>query len=255
MESVTFKNRQQFLNEFYNEDRVNFLNSIKNIDIIKDHPNNRINNRIFILKTKINFNLSNCNKFKIFSKFLKSFTYFLYSITYNENFIYDKFLFFSNLKFKFATQILNMDELVNKTVYFDITYPDAIPYIDNEDYNFLKSIKTEDILNDSIKNILYLQIKLTTKYITIDREDYLSLGGIDEEEQEREYNEVVNSSECFNSSQCFKSNECVICLTNNPNVLFCNCGHIAICKECNEIEKMKKCPICRIENKIIRVLK
>ena len=257
MESVTFKTRQQFLNEFYSKDRVEFLSTIKNINIIKDHPDNRINNRIFILKTKTNFNLSICNQFKIFCKFLKSFTYFLYSTTYYENFIQDKFLFFSNLELKFSTQILNLDEIVNKTVYFDITYPDPIPYIDNEDYNFLKSIKTEDILNDSIKNILYLKMKLTTKYITIDQTDYLYLGGIDEEEQEPEeepIREIRENHTIINSSQCFKSAECVICLTNPPNVLFCNCGHICYCSECENLKNSNRCPICKTENEIIRVL-
>ena len=33
------------------------------------------------------------------------------------------------------------------------------------------------------------------------------------------------------TKQTFKNDDCVICLTNLPNVLFCNCGHIAICTE------------------------
>ena len=34
----------------------------------------------------------------------------------------------------------------------------------------------------------------------------------------------------------FKSSECIICLTNPPNVLFCNCGHIPKCVECDEVK-------------------
>ena len=30
----------------------------------------------------------------------------------------------------------------------------------------------------------------------------------------------------INTELTFKSDECLICLTNPPNVLFCNCGHI-----------------------------
>ena len=32
----------------------------------------------------------------------------------------------------------------------------------------------------------------------------------------------------INTFKSFKSDECIICLTNLPNILFCNCGHIHI---------------------------
>ena len=41
---------------------------------------------------------------------------------------------------------------------------------------------------------------------------------IEEESEEEELK--------INTEQTFKEDECVICLTNPPNVLFCNCGHI-----------------------------
>ena len=34
--------------------------------------------------------------------------------------------------------------------------------------------------------------------------------------------------------QTFKSNECVKCLIKEPNILFCNCGHLCLCEECDE---------------------
>ena len=37
---------------------------------------------------------------------------------------------------------------------------------------------------------------------------------------------IENKKERINTEKAFKSNECVICLTNPPNVLFCNCGHM-----------------------------
>ena len=42
----------------------------------------------------------------------------------------------------------------------------------------------------------------------------------------------------INTEQTFKSTECVICLTNPSNVLFCNCGHIAICVECDKVKSL-----------------
>ena len=58
----------------------------------------------------------------------------------------------------------------------------------------------------------------------------------------------------INTTQSFKSDECVICLTNPPNVLFCNCEHIAICVECDKVKSLKICPVCTTENIIKRTI-
>ena len=58
----------------------------------------------------------------------------------------------------------------------------------------------------------------------------------------------------INSIQTFKFDECVICLTNQPFILFCNCGHIPICTECYKLKSLSTCPICKTENEIIRML-
>ena len=70
-----------------------------------------------------------------------------------------------------------------------------------------------------------------------------------EEEREEESEEPV-----INAGQSFKSNECLICLTNPPNVLFCNCRHIAICIECDKTKSLNICPICKTENTIKRTI-
>ena len=58
----------------------------------------------------------------------------------------------------------------------------------------------------------------------------------------------------INSIQTFKFDECVICLTNQPIILFCNCGHIPICIECYKLKSLSACPICKTKNEIIRML-
>ena len=75
-----------------------------------------------------------------------------------------------------------------------------------------------------------------------------------EDEDEQEHENENEDDEIINYQQTFKSNECVICLTNPPNVLFCNCGHICICKECKELKTFSTCPVCKTENNIIRKL-
>ena len=64
----------------------------------------------------------------------------------------------------------------------------------------------------------------------------------------------VNKIEPINNIKTFKNDLCTICLEGIPNVLFCLCGHICICKKCNEIKKLNSCPICKTENTIIRVI-
>ena len=56
----------------------------------------------------------------------------------------------------------------------------------------------------------------------------------------------------INARKTFKSDKCVICITNTPNVLFCNCGHIAICVECDEVKSLNTCPVCKTETTIKR---
>ena len=58
----------------------------------------------------------------------------------------------------------------------------------------------------------------------------------------------------INSTKTFNSKECIICLTNLPQVLFCNCGHLCYCSECYKLKSLSACPICKTKNEIIRTL-
>ena len=57
-----------------------------------------------------------------------------------------------------------------------------------------------------------------------------------------------NTDNKINAVQTFKSNECVICLTNQPNVLFGNCGHMCICEECDRVKSLETCPVCKTKS-------
>ena len=56
-----------------------------------------------------------------------------------------------------------------------------------------------------------------------------------------------------NNYKIFKSNECTICLQEEPKVLFCDCGHLCICKKCAS-HKYGNCPVCREKNTILRII-
>ena len=121
-------------------------------------------------------------------------------------------------------------------------------------------------MNVEIKTILFLfndkpiQFEFTIK---INRsEDYLHMLRTDWEAyrfffRSEDYLYRLASrfeKQIINAEQTFKSDECVICLNDPPNVLFCNCGHIAICVECSKIECFDTCPVCKTENTNLRII-
>ena len=64
-----------------------------------------------------------------------------------------------------------------------------------------------------------------------------------------------NNKKIINVEKTFKEDKCVICLTNPPNILFCNCGHQVLCEECSKTgESLEKCPICKTENTNLRII-
>ena len=64
----------------------------------------------------------------------------------------------------------------------------------------------------------------------------------------------VSYQKVINIDKTFKTEECVIRLLTKPNILFCNCGHICICNECNKIKELDACPVCRTENTTLRII-
>ena len=247
MESETFKMRKRFLGDFFDKDRVEFFKHCGEINIGNFQLHNTRFNGTFMIDTEIIFKKPYIRSpFKNYCVFLKPFIYFLYSVTYQEKFLRDSILFLNGLKISFYND--NSD--FSAFLYFP-----SLRY-NYEGFNFLNQIR----INDYTKGIYTINIKLLTSYRNISLGQYYLLKRFDiedEEEPEEEPEEpeyIQNETPIINSSQSFKSNECVICLTNPPNVLFCNCGHLCLCLECERKKISNKCPICKTENEIIRTL-
>ena len=90
-----------------------------------------------------------------------------------------------------------------------------------------------------IKN---LEVILKTHYDFYDADYDFYFEVLAELEQNNEllvsHTELINEEvKIINLSKIFKSKECIICLTNQPIILFCNCGHIPICIECYKLKK------------------
>ena len=106
------------------------------------------------------------------------------------------------------------------------------------------------VINESINGIKnsenymsFLKLFRLALSISVDSE-------MEEEDEEEEEDKPVN----INELKMFKIEECVICLENKNNVLFCNCSHLCVCKKCNALKKLTKCPVCKMENTILRII-
>ena len=253
MDSETFKLRQQFLNEFFNKDKVDFLSNLIYLEMGDFSARNSITKDIFYIDTEALFKKS-CIKrhipFKNYHNFLTPYIYFLYSFTRQKNFLSESDLYLEYLRIDYYADRENVNCIM--------IYPPR------GCLNFLRLLT----LNSFIEGINSIYVKILTYYRNINNEQYIRLGGTipdltEEERAEEEFYEAqraeqeyyeVEDNKIINSFQCFKSEECVICLTNPPNVLFCNCGHLCYCSECEKLKNSNLCPICKTENNIIRIL-
>ena len=155
------------------------------------------------------------------------------------------------------------------TIYLPIidTY-----YIGHEDKNYKKEIFFKNSLNgNELINYIKREIEevgiafmFTTNTILfyIDVKIYRSyeymFGFMMNGPHVAHHNLNLNSKpdkKIINAEKTFKEDKCVICLTNPPNILFCNCGHQVLCIECSKTgESLENCPICKTKNTNLRII-
>ena len=142
-----------------------------------------------------------------------------------------------------------------RVVHFELTYNFTF-----EDIHLLEYISryNESLFktpfNIYVKATCYFGLKIRRS--TEDEEDEEEES--DESDESEESNESKDKDEdgaiTINEIKTYKTDECVICLENKNNVLFCNCGHICVCKKCIEIKRLTKCPVCKTKNTILRII-
>ena len=66
--------------------------------------------------------------------------------------------------------------------------------------------------------------------------------------------DFINFPAFFKHHKIFKLEECVICLEEEPKVLFCDCGHICICKKCIFLNIYNICPVCKERITLFRII-
>jgi hypothetical protein len=49
--------------------------------------------------------------------------------------------------------------------------------------------------------------------------------------------------------------ECAVCLDEEPAVVLVPCGHLCLCRECTEVLRERKCPLCRAQVDLFQPIK
>ena len=214
MDPETFILRKKFLEEFYKE-RVNFTFEK---DIIKDENEDYID-KLLTYETNVfypeTFNLGFVKRIIPFNFYLNS----LYGCNLKDDIIIHGF----------NTDIFFNDDPFTKHTLFTLS-------LFEHNINYLSYLNQEA---DNYKKRKICMVPFVPFNIRV--EFYIA---------------VKNNlnKKPINSIQTFKFDECVICLTNQPIILFCNCGHIPICTECYKLKSLSVCPVCKTENTILRVI-
>ena len=214
MDPETFILRKNFLEEFYKE-RVNFTFEK---DILQDEYEDYID-KLLTYETNVfypeTFNLGFVKRIIPFIFYLNS----LYGCNLNDDIIINGF----------NTEIFFNDDPFTKHTLF----------LFEHNINYLSYLNREVGIYEKckIRKVPFVPFNVRVEF---------NIGV-----KTNLYKKPINS---INSIQTFKSDECVICQTNQPIILFCNCGHIPICIECNKMKTLRTCPVCKTENEIIRML-
>ena len=111
------------------------------------------------------------------------------------------------------------------------------------DDNVLKTIRT--YIEDFEEEGYYM--KFTKRFNA-----YILIKDIEEDSDDEDDEMPIMKN--ININKTFKLDECVICMEYIPNVLFCECGHICLCEKCIEIKQFDRCPICKTDITILRII-
>ena len=111
--------------------------------------------------------------------------------------------------------------------------------------------KTKPIFEEEVNHAIYLQQH--ENYNFIHTEDGFETLTIIQERLTFPYYYKEPNENQIKLAKTFKEDNCVVCITNKPDILFCNCGHLCICEECfSRLDNKNNCLKCRERNTIIR---
>ena len=229
MSVPTFKECKKILEDFYKE-RIKY-----NIDRIDIMQLGRVIN-IYENRTHIHFETFvtlKKNKFLIydFFKHIKPIIFYAYSYTSQRKHIKDDFI---------LKQLPGL-------IYFNYE-------TDNNEY-YIKNLK---IILSTSYDFVHVDYDFYFYAISnLEENGELIISPIESTHEDTDTEDDEPTPEkpkVINLFKIFKSDECIVCMNDKPNILFCNCGHLCECDKCYKIKTPSICPICKMDNEIIRML-
>ena len=168
-------------------------------------------------------------------------------------------IYVSNTTIETANEITLLEEMKPLFVYISSCVIYERLHLTREDLYIKKNFL--NLVTADTTDILFWGINFENPLVSIQRRiDYIKRSEYYITYQKPLRVEIIfkgkttNNSISINEIKTFKTDECVICLENKNNVLFCNCGHICVCKKCIEIKRLTKCPVCKTKNTILRII-
>ena len=220
MESKIFKSRKKFLKNYFKK-RIVF-------NIVNEE------NDGFNLSTVYISNILNYQRYnKDFIKNLKYFTYYYISKSINEE---------VNLDCIIISMFVPIDVEEEEETFEDITFYESL--LLHEKIRVLKLYSCPGKVFFELFDYLYRMHIVDHEFMLHPTKNFKFFI----EGKTSKKNNIINLPKCF------KSNDCIVCLTEKPTVVFCNCGHIPICTECSKIKEFTECPVCKTLNEIVRII-
>lgn len=68
-------------------------------------------------------------------------------------------------------------------------------------------------------------------------------------------NDIIIYRESINNNNDDSQEKCCICMVNEKEYAYINCGHMCVCKDCQIGEWINKCPLCKIDGDCIKIFK
>ena len=131
----------------------------------------------------------------------------------------------------------------NISLIVGVFYPSNLE--EKSEYNDIANLTVDDFMRELkyVENNTYTD-KIFQKPFQIHIDVNVEYFPEEEEEEKEKQITVIKS---------FREDKCVVCLMNEPKVLFYDCMHYCVCLECEEIKPFSSCPCCRtrISTKII----
>ena len=121
----------------------------------------------------------------------------------------------------------------------------------NEYINNIKLNSSNSDIESSLVKIIYMLAKKTK---TLESEL---------QQLERKYNDLiccqpaymVSSTHCEFARIDVSLTKCCICIDNEKEYAYINCGHMCVCLDCQKGEWKNKCPLCKKDGACIKIFK